>query len=172
MNKTAYGTTLILFLVGSLSLLSNILPVKTEPGVIYIRADGSVDPPTAPIQRDGDVYTLTGNITSSGDGIIVEKNDVTVERARSGVLQEKKKSLLQTINQCRINCSFLLPSFYSATGFPHQVQESLIELVMTWTNDWILEFSEQASWNISHPAEVEISPAQPLFFLLLANDNL
>jgi parallel beta-helix repeat protein len=46
---------------------------------IYIRADGSIAPPTAPMQRDGDAYTLTGNITSDADGIVVERDNVVVD---------------------------------------------------------------------------------------------
>jgi len=50
--------------------------VRANPGTIYIRPDGSVDPPTAPIQRDGDVYTFTDNIY---DSIVVERDDIVVE---------------------------------------------------------------------------------------------
>ena len=46
---------------------------------IYIRADGSIDPPTASMQRDGDLYTLTGNITSNADGIVVERDNIVVD---------------------------------------------------------------------------------------------
>lgn len=46
---------------------------------IYIRADGSIDPSTAPIQRNGDLYTLTDNITSDGDGIVVERGNVVID---------------------------------------------------------------------------------------------
>jgi len=48
-------------------------------GPIYIRADGTVDPPEAPIQRNGNSYILTDNITSDADGIIVEKSDITID---------------------------------------------------------------------------------------------
>ena len=47
--------------------------------VIYIRPDGSIDPPTAPIRRDGDLYILTDNITS--DGIVIERNNMTLDGA-------------------------------------------------------------------------------------------
>jgi len=50
-------------------------------GTTYIRADGSVDPPTAPIQRNGDLYTLTGNISSVADGIVIERNNMTLDGA-------------------------------------------------------------------------------------------
>jgi parallel beta-helix repeat protein len=48
-------------------------------GTIYIRADGSVDPPTAPIQRDGDTYTLRCSIVSDSDGIVVERSNMLLD---------------------------------------------------------------------------------------------
>jgi len=44
-------------------------------GDIYIRADGSIDPSTSPIQRNVDVYTFTdnieGNIIVQGDNVVI-----------------------------------------------------------------------------------------------------
>jgi parallel beta-helix repeat protein len=57
-----------------------IRPVEAG-GTIYIRADGSVDPQTAPIQRDGARYTLTGNITSDVNGIVIERDDMAFNGA-------------------------------------------------------------------------------------------
>jgi parallel beta-helix repeat protein len=50
---------------------------------IYIRADGSVDPATAPIERDGDVYTLTGDINSIAEesAIIIERDNMILDGA-------------------------------------------------------------------------------------------
>jgi parallel beta-helix repeat protein len=48
---------------------------------IYILADGSIDPSNAPIQRNGDLYTLTGDITSSQDGIVIERDNVVLDGA-------------------------------------------------------------------------------------------
>jgi parallel beta-helix repeat protein len=48
---------------------------------IYILADGSVSPITAPIQRNGSIYTLTGNINSDADGIIIERNNTILNGA-------------------------------------------------------------------------------------------
>ena len=48
---------------------------------IYIRSDGSIDPPTAPIHRDGDLYTLTDDIFSDMDGIVIERNNMTLDGA-------------------------------------------------------------------------------------------
>ncbi|MCW4034450.1 MAG: right-handed parallel beta-helix repeat-containing protein, partial [Candidatus Bathyarchaeota archaeon] len=43
----------------------------------FIKSDGSVEPPDAPIRRDGDVYTFTDDII--GYAIIVEKDDVVLD---------------------------------------------------------------------------------------------
>jgi len=50
-----------------------------EKGPIFIRADGTVEPAVAPIQRNGDVYTLMNNITSETDGIVIEKSSITFD---------------------------------------------------------------------------------------------
>ena len=51
-------------------------------GTVYIRADGSIDPPDAPIvTHDNITYTLTDNITSSGDGIIIERDNIIIDGA-------------------------------------------------------------------------------------------
>jgi parallel beta-helix repeat protein len=50
-----------------------------EGQVIYIRADGNVDPSGAPLQRKGDSYTLTSNITSNSDGVVIERDNVIID---------------------------------------------------------------------------------------------
>jgi parallel beta-helix repeat protein len=50
-------------------------------GTFYIRSDGSVDPPTLLIQRTGDLYTLTGNVNSSGNGIVIERDNIILDGA-------------------------------------------------------------------------------------------
>ena len=79
MSKTIlFGLVLVTLLVGMLALASGVHAVKAS-GTIYIRADGSIDPPTAPIQRNGNVYTLTGSVTSDADGIVVERDNILVD---------------------------------------------------------------------------------------------
>jgi parallel beta-helix repeat protein len=51
-------------------------PMVKVVRAIYIRADGSIDPPTAPIQRVGNVYTLTSDINES---IVIERDNITVD---------------------------------------------------------------------------------------------
>ena len=63
-----------------LTLAFNIQPAKAWTGTVYIRADGSIDPPDAPIVTyDNITYTLTGNITSPADGIVVERDNIIIE---------------------------------------------------------------------------------------------
>jgi len=72
--------TALAALLMSMVSVSN-LPIVKASGTIYIRADGSIDPPAAPIQRDGDIYTLTGNITSDAHGIVIERDNMTLDGA-------------------------------------------------------------------------------------------
>jgi parallel beta-helix repeat protein len=56
----------------------NVHPVFSS-STIYIRADGSIDPPSAPISTTNNItYTLTNNIY---DEIVVEKNDIVINGA-------------------------------------------------------------------------------------------
>lgn len=52
------------------------LKAVTASGTIYIRADGSIDPPTASIQRDGNLYTFTDNIY---EPIVIEKSNIILD---------------------------------------------------------------------------------------------
>jgi parallel beta-helix repeat protein len=75
-RKTASGILLFLLLVSTLTLAFNIQPVKAE-GTIYIRADGSVDPPTAPILNVGNIYyTFTADIYGF---IVVQRSNIIVD---------------------------------------------------------------------------------------------
>jgi hypothetical protein len=67
---------------GSKALTTNQL-VDIKPP-IYIRADGSVDPSTAPIQRNGDIYTLTGDMEPTLLGstfLVIERSNMTLDGA-------------------------------------------------------------------------------------------
>jgi hypothetical protein len=55
-----------------------IKPAKAWSGIVYIRADGSIDPSTAPIKRDGRTYTFTADIYGS---IVVETNNIMIDGA-------------------------------------------------------------------------------------------
>jgi parallel beta-helix repeat protein len=79
MKRIVSGFVLTLLLTGMLALAFNIRQVKAS-GTIYIRADGSIDPPDAPISTvDNVTYTLTGNITSEADGVVVERSNIVID---------------------------------------------------------------------------------------------
>ena len=74
--KTASAMMLILLTASVLALAFNIQTVKAI-GTIYIRADGSVDPPTANITTTDNVtYTFTDN---NYDSIVVERNNTVID---------------------------------------------------------------------------------------------
>ncbi len=77
--KLIAGLVLTLFSIGMLGVAFNIQPAKAS-GTIYIRADGSVDPPTASISSiDNVTYTLTGNIINGST--VVERDNIVVDGA-------------------------------------------------------------------------------------------
>jgi len=76
-KKIVVGMMLILLILSMLTFAFNIRLVKAS-GTIYIRADGGVDPSSAPISRDGNVYTFTDNIY---DSIVIERDSIVVDGA-------------------------------------------------------------------------------------------
>jgi len=73
----------------SMSSAFNVQPVRAS-GTIYIRADGSVDPPTASISTvDNLTYTLTGDILF--ESIAVERDNIVVDGAGYKVLGTNQK---------------------------------------------------------------------------------
>jgi parallel beta-helix repeat protein len=58
-------------------------PFPLPEPAFFIRADGSVDPSTAPIHRKGDIYTFTDNIV--GYTIIVEKDNIVLDGGGYGL---------------------------------------------------------------------------------------
>jgi len=75
MEKIALMFVLLLFLCSIMASVSGIKIVNAD-GTIYIRADGSIDPPTAPIKRAENIYTLTSNIYGS---IVVERDNIVID---------------------------------------------------------------------------------------------
>jgi len=56
---------------------ANFMPMQIPQPAFIIRSDGSVDPSTAPIQRDGNVYTFTDDIV--GYTIASELDNVVID---------------------------------------------------------------------------------------------
>jgi len=78
--KNVISAHIIVFLLlGSIAFAIEIPPVNAWES-IYIRADGSVDPPTAPIaSTDNVTYTLTDDIYNTA--VFVERDNIVVDGA-------------------------------------------------------------------------------------------
>jgi parallel beta-helix repeat protein len=81
MFSRAVAELMLALLLISMLLGKNVQLVSAVSVEVRILSDGSVSPSTAPVQRNGDIYTLTGNITASGDGIHVERDNVILDGA-------------------------------------------------------------------------------------------
>lgn len=81
---------IFLILLSATVLTSSFIvqPVKAVDywkTTIYIKADGNIEPTNASIQRNGNIYTLTGNIPNSSratcDVIRIEKDNIILDGA-------------------------------------------------------------------------------------------
>lgn len=81
MGKTVSGVLFATLLLLTVVPAVEVRRVRAWSGTVYIGADGSVNPPDSPVSRNGDLYTLTGNIYSDGDGIVILRNNVTLAGA-------------------------------------------------------------------------------------------
>jgi hypothetical protein len=78
MKRTVLALILILVLVFSAVIVTLFISLATQPhSGVTIRSDGSVEG-TSLIQRQGDTYTLTGNISA---GIHVQRSDIVIDGA-------------------------------------------------------------------------------------------
>jgi parallel beta-helix repeat protein len=80
MKKTALIFPLIICLILPALLIGlNLVPKVYAQNTVYIRADGRVDPETAPISTlDNVTYTLTGTISES---IVIQRNNIVLDGA-------------------------------------------------------------------------------------------
>jgi hypothetical protein len=65
-------------LIAAIAFAGSANAQVTKPG-IFIRSDGSIEPSSAPIQRNGNSYVFTGDIRT--DGISIEKEGITLDGA-------------------------------------------------------------------------------------------
>ena len=69
----------LIFILATIVCLPFMVQPSMASSTIYIRADGSIDPPSAPISTTNSIiYTLTNNIY---DEIVVEKSDIVIDGA-------------------------------------------------------------------------------------------
>ena len=76
--RTFSGFFIVLILMTTVSSALSLQLVKADPEFIYIKADGTIDPPSAPITVNGLTYTLTSDVYSA---IVIQKDGITVDGA-------------------------------------------------------------------------------------------
>jgi parallel beta-helix repeat protein len=81
MNRVVLASLTILCLL-FVSSIAGLIQIVKAYETIYINADGSISPSTAPIfSTDKITYTLTGNITADADGIVIERDNIVLDGA-------------------------------------------------------------------------------------------
>lgn len=103
--KPLFSVFLICFLV--LVSIPQIKVVKAQGNTIYIRADGTVEG-TDKIQREGNVYTLLGNLRlerlprADQDGLYIEKDNVVIDGAGFTIQADTRGIVLSERNNVTI----------------------------------------------------------------------
>jgi parallel beta-helix repeat protein len=97
-RKMVLGIMLTLLITSMITVMFS-LKVAASPDTIYIQPDGSVNPPTAPISRSGNVYTFTANIYES---IVIQKDNIIVD-GNGFTLQGTPPSYGFTLNSTNSN---------------------------------------------------------------------
>jgi len=141
-----------------LTLALDIQPVKSESGTIYIRADGSVDPPTAPISTaDHVTYTLTAEITSSGDGIIVERDNITIDGngyALLGSARARGNEGLNLYNVTNVTIRNANIKYFYFGIYLNLASHSVVRDSVLTDNEYGIEF-KSSSQNVIHGNKIE-----------------
>jgi parallel beta-helix repeat protein len=79
-TRAVFAIVVVVLVISMFTALGSIRAARALE-TIYIRADGSIEPLGAPIYRNGDIFTLTNNIASDFDGIVVERNNTILDGA-------------------------------------------------------------------------------------------
>jgi len=85
-NGLVFVIILVIFFAGTKDIrfeVNDVNAIYWTGGTIHIKADGSVDPPEAPIERTGSTYILTGDIETDAQdyGIKIERSSIVVDGA-------------------------------------------------------------------------------------------
>ncbi len=88
MTKSASSLTLVtatLFCIMLIGASPAISQTRNLPGTTYIRADGSVDPATASITKNGNEYFFTWNITGR---LTVERDNIVISASNFSIIND------------------------------------------------------------------------------------
>jgi len=111
MKKRISVSLVLMLLFISMLTVSWKLSVRADSSSIYIKPDGSIDPPSTPIQRIGDRYTFMNNITGfifvQRDNIFIDGNGFWLQGNGDGYGFDLTSRSNVTITNCTI-ASFLI----------------------------------------------------------------
>ena len=151
MKGTISGTMLTLLVIGALSLTFNIRAVKAEE-IIYIRSNGTVDPSTAPIQRVGDVYTLTEDVYNKSievqrSNVILDGNNHRLQGPRSvrnvfGIHLQLRENV--TITNFVISGGFIYGILLDSSSYNKVINNTILGcctcgVELSWSNHNLLK---------------------------------
>ena len=111
MKRVVSGAMLTLLFLAMFSLLFDIKLVESEwTGAIYIRADGSIDPSDAPIQRFENLYALLNNVTGS---LIVQRDSIFLDGCGYSIEGKGEEEGINLENRKNVTISnFVIKNFY------------------------------------------------------------
>jgi parallel beta-helix repeat protein len=160
-----YTITLLTLTIIMLNILFPYTRTVYADSTIYIRSDGSIDPPTAPIQRVGNTYTFTANIN---DRIIIERDNIILNGnsyklagagANYGIYFENRNNVtirnvyitgfkygiyLKLSTNCKIDCNWLdsneLGGIWIGESTNNEITNNAIiysyaGILLTWSNN-------------------------------------
>jgi parallel beta-helix repeat protein len=132
----------ILLVTGILTLAFNIQPAKAS-GTIYIRADGSIDPPTVPISTvDNITYTFTGDVINNSivverDNIVVDGAGYTVQGTGSTGYEQSKGIVISMRSNITIKNTRIAGFQYGVYTYPSLVSSMLLNNTITENYDGV-----------------------------------
>jgi len=156
--KWIFGIVIMLLLTSTLTFAFNVKTAKnTWTGTIYIRADGSIDPSNAPIiSYDNTTYILTTNITSSADGIIVERDDVVIDGAGYAVQGVGKYVGLDISGRSNVTIKNMkIRMFWCGILLSHSSNNSIIGNNITDNSNYGIWLKGSSSGNIVRNSIIE-----------------
>jgi hypothetical protein len=116
MKRTLTVFLVAFMIMASLAMAKPTQAIYQETSSVVIKSDGTVTPLSAPVSRDGDVYTLTDDIyipASTNEGIRIEKDNITLEGAGHTIRGHGESSAIILIQRTGVTIrNVLLLNFY------------------------------------------------------------
>lgn len=76
MHVKIFSGLVMTMLLFAISIQASNVPRLEASETIFIKPDGSIDPPAAPISREGDIYTFNDSVR---DSIVVQRSNIVID---------------------------------------------------------------------------------------------